>query len=63
MTQIETYIKIPEFTGENIPVEVAARIMKKEQQFIRQGIIQGVLPIGAAFKKDGSGKYVSVHFI
>lgn len=57
MTQIEKYIKIPEFTGENIPVAVAAQIMKKDHQFIRQGMIQGNLPIGTVFKKEGSRRY------
>lgn len=51
------YYAIPEFTGENIPVAVASKIMKKDQQFIRQGMIQGILPIGAVFKKDGSDQY------
>lgn len=41
----------PEFSGKNVPVKEAARLMGKDQQFIRQGIIQGVLPIGVAFKK------------
>lgn len=49
--------QVPEFTGENIPVAVAAKIMKKDQQFIRQGMIQGVLDIGTAFKKEGSHQY------
>lgn len=48
---------VPEFTGENIPVTVAAKIMKKDQQFIRQGMIQGILPIGSVFKKEGSSQY------
>ena len=43
--------QIPEFTGENIPVTVAAKIMKKDQQFIRWGMAQGILPIGIAMKK------------
>ena len=41
----------PEFSGKNVPVKEAARLMGKDQQFIRQGIIRGVLPIGVAFKK------------
>lgn len=45
-----TYIT-PEFNGKNIPVKEAARLMGKDQQFIRQGIIRGILPIGVAFKK------------
>lgn len=49
--------QVPEFTGENIPVLVAAKIMKKDQQFIRQGMIQGFLDIGTAFKKEGSHQY------
>ena len=49
--------QIPEFTGENIPVLVAAKIMKKDQQFIRQGMIQGIFDIGTVFKKEGSQHY------
>lgn len=48
---------VPEFTGENIPVVVAARIMNKDQQFVRQGMIQGFLPIGSVFKKKDSNQY------
>ena len=43
--------EIPEFTGRNVPVTEAAILMGKDQQFIRQGIIKGILPIGTAFKK------------
>ena len=57
MTQETKYYLIPEFTGENIPVTVAAKIMKKDQQFIRQGMIRGLLPIGTVFKKEGSSQY------
>lgn len=45
------------FTGEGIPVIEAARIMKKDQQFVRQAMINGLLPIGLAFKKEGSNQY------
>ena len=40
--------QIPEFTGENIPLKEAARIMGKDYQFVRIGIIEGFLPIGTA---------------
>lgn len=43
--------EIPEFDGKNIPVKEVAKLMGKDQQFIRQGIIKGFLPIGTAFKK------------
>ena len=42
---------IPKFDGKNVPVKEVARLMGKDQQFIRQGIIKGILPIGVAFKK------------
>lgn len=45
------FYEVPEFDGKNIPVKEAARLMGKDQQFIRQGIIRGILPIGTAFKK------------
>lgn len=48
---------VPEFDGANIPVAVAAKIMKKDKQFVRQGIIQGLLDFGVAFKKEGSEQY------
>ena len=46
-----------EFDGYNISVLQAAKIMGKEQQYIRQGMIQGILPIGTAFKREGSKQY------
>lgn len=57
MEEKRIYVNIPEFTGENVPVAVAARVMKKDQQFVRQGIIQGLLTFGVAFKKEGSSQY------
>ena len=45
------FYEVPEFDGKNIPVKEAARLMGKDQQFIRQGMIRGILPIGNAFKK------------
>lgn len=51
---MDTNIK---FTGEGIPVVEAAKIMKKDQQFIRQAMVKGILPIGTAFKKEGSNQY------
>ena len=44
--------EIPEFDGGNIP-----EIMKKDQLFIRQGMIKGILPIGSVFKLEGSQQY------
>ena len=33
MDKSKVYLEVPEFTGENVPVAVAARVMKKDQQF------------------------------
>lgn len=57
MRDKKVYLEMPKFTGENVPVAVAAKVMKKDQQYIRQGIIQGFLPFGVAFKKEGSSQY------
>lgn len=57
MAEKKVYVEIPKFTGENIPVNVAARIMKKDAQYVRQGIILGILKFGVAFKKEGSTQY------
>ena len=45
------------YTGNNVTVLEASRIMKKSPQYIRQGIKTGLLPIGKAIKIDGSSKY------
>lgn len=45
------------FDGKNIPVLEAAKIMGKDQQFIRQAMINKLLPIGLAYKKEGSTQY------
>ncbi len=57
MEEKKVYLEIPRFTGENVPVAVVARVMRKDKQFVRQGIIQGILDIGTAFKKEGSEQY------
>ena len=48
---------IVRFSGKNIPVTAVARIMGKDQQFVRQAMIEGLLPIGVAFRKKGSSQY------
>jgi len=57
MERNKVYLEVPEFSEKNVPVAVAARVMKKDQQFVRQGIIQGFLRFRVAFKKEGSSQY------
>lgn len=46
------YLEPPEFTGEAVPVTVAAEVMGKDPQFVRLALIRGLLPIGMAMKID-----------
>ena len=57
MENRKVYLEVPEFDGGNVPVTVAAEVMKKDPQFVRQGIQQGFLTFGVAFKKEGSSQY------
>ena len=57
MEEKKVWLEVPRFTGGNIPVNVAARIMKKDAQYVRQGINLGFLKFGVAFKKEGSTQY------
>lgn len=45
------------FSGANVPILEVARIMKKDKNFVRIGIQEKWLPIGVAYKKDGSSEY------
>lgn len=45
------------FTGENVPIAIVAKIMKKDKQFVRIGIQEKWLPIGVTYKKEGSNEY------
>lgn len=46
-----------QFSGANVPISVVATIMKKDKQFIRIGLQERWLPIGVAYKMDGSAEY------
>lgn len=49
--------EVPEFTGENVPISVVAKVMKKDAQFIREALKRELLPIGTALKKEGNSQY------
>ena len=51
---------ITEFSGANVPISEAARIMKKDKNFIRIGIQEKWLPIGVAIRKKVQ---VNIHII
>ena len=50
-------INVPEMPSGNIPVLHAARIMGKDQMFIREAMKRGLLDLGLCFKKENSNQY------
>ena len=48
---------ILEFSGSNVPITEVAQIMKKDKQFVRMGIQEKWLPIGVAYRKEGSSEF------
>lgn len=61
MEEKKVWLEVPRFTGGNIPVNVAARIMKKDAQYVRQGIILGFLKFGVAFKKKAAHSMITTY--
>lgn len=45
------------FSGRNVSVEKAAKIMGKDPYTIRCGLQDGIFPIGHAYKLPGSTQY------
>lgn len=45
------------FNGNNVPIKYVAKVMKKDETFIRLALQRGVLPIGCAIKKENSTQY------
>jgi hypothetical protein len=43
-------------SGANVPIVVAAKVMRKDPQFIRLCLQQGRFPFGVALKKKEDGK-------
>lgn len=56
MTDVNTKPTDALYSGANVPVTLAAKVMKKDPMFIRIGLQRGLLPFGVAFKKDESGE-------
>ena len=49
--------QVPEFPAENIPVTIAASIMGKDQQFLREAMKRGLIDLGICYQKEGSNQY------
>ncbi|MBQ9268619.1 MAG: hypothetical protein IJ206_03770 [Oscillospiraceae bacterium] len=57
MTNNNQPIRIPAFTGRNVPITEIAKAMHKDPQYVRVGLQQGIFRFGCAFKMAGSSEY------
>lgn len=49
--------QVPEFVDGNVPVTIAASIMGKDQQFLREAMKRGLIDLGICYKKENSEQY------
>lgn len=56
MINVDTNSTETLYSGANVPVTLAAKVMKKDPMFIRIGLQRGLLPFGVAFKKEENGE-------
>lgn len=45
------------WNGNNVPIKVVAKVMKKDEHFIRLALQNNLLPIGFAMKNNGSTQF------
>lgn len=49
--------QVPDFPEGNVPVTIAAGIMGKDQQFVREAMKRGLIDLGICYKKENSEQY------
>ena len=57
MPEVQYKVELPAFTGRNVPIKEIAQAMRKDAQYVRVGIQQGVLKFGVAIKVGDSNEY------
>ena len=57
MPEIQYNMRLPAFTGRNVPIKEIAKAIGKDAQYVRVGIQQGVLKFGYAIKIGESNEY------
>ena len=57
MNREKFYVELPPFTGRNVPVTEIAQAMRKDPQYVRVGLQQGLFTFGYAIKLDDSNEY------
>lgn len=56
---MELIDKVIQFSGKSVPLKLAAKVMGKDYQFVKHGIVEGHIPIGCSFKMPGSSSYTA----
>lgn len=56
---MELIDKVIQFSGKSVPLKLVAKVMGKDYQFVKIGIVEGDLPIGCSFKMPGSNSYTT----
>lgn len=62
MDKSKVYLEVPEFTGENVPVAVAARVMKKGSAVYTPGHYPWVSEIRSCFQEGREQPVRLLHF-
>ena len=57
MGEVNYQIKLPSFTGRNVPIAEIAKAIGKDAQYVRVGLQKGILKFGYAFKMENSSEY------
>ena len=57
MNPSKVYIELPHFTGRNVPITEIAKAMRKDAQYVRLGLQQGIFRFGYALKQENSSEF------
>ena len=57
MNPNKVYIDLPPFTGRNVPITEIAQAMRKDAQYVRLGLQQGIFHFGNALKQEHSSEF------
>lgn len=57
MSEVQYKVKLPNFTGRNVPIHEIAKAIGKDAQYVRVGLQSGILTFGYAMKVGNSSEY------
>lgn len=59
VSSMELIDKVIQFSGKSVPLKLVAKVMGKDYQFVKIGIIEGDLPIGCSSKMPDSSSHTT----